>query len=325
MARKLKVGIEITVMNRVGASFQEQLDVAALAEDVGLDFLAVPDSIARPFLKLDALTQAAALFTRTKKIRIRTDVFQIPLRHPIDIARRVSTLDTISGGRFDFGVGLGWYHKEFEFLGIPFNQRASRTDESLQVIKRLWTEPSVTHEGKYYKFSDFPLEPKPVQKPHPPIWIGGSSDAALRRTVRIGDGWAGHLETGHVGMDHIEGEVKTLGTEEVIGKLKDFAREAGRDFSTIKLSMMFRTNINPDAKKAVEEAARYWEKVGRFIEGGRPFEVKQRAALYGPPEMAVEKVKEVVALGAERVVLNLHAFDIRAQVLALEKYVLPHL
>src|SRR3990172_792511 len=112
MARKLKVGIEITVMNRVGASFQEQLDVAALAEDVGLDF---------------------------------------------------------------------W--------GIPLNQGASRTDESLAVIKRLWTEPAVTHEGKYYKFTDFPLEPKPVQKPHPPIWIGGASGAA----PRCGGGYWGGL------------------------------------------------------------------------------------------------------------------------------------
>ena len=113
MARKIKVGIEITVMNRVGAPFTEQLEVAALADDIGLDFLAVPDSIARPFHKLDALIQAAALFTKTKRIRIGTDVFQVPLRHPIDIARRVTTLDTISGGRFDFGVGLGWFHKEF--------------------------------------------------------------------------------------------------------------------------------------------------------------------------------------------------------------------
>ena len=325
MGRKLKIGIEITVMDKVEAPFTEQLEVAALAEEIGLDFLAVPDSVARPFRKLDALTQTAALFTRTKKIRIRTDVFQIPLRHPIDIARRVSTLDTISGGRFDFGVGLGWFHKEFEILGIPFNQRAGRTDESLAVIKRLWTEPSVTHEGKYYKFSDFPLEPKPVQKPHPPIWIGGSSDAALRRVVSIGDGWAGHLETGHVGMDHLEGEVKTYGPAEVIGKLKDFAREAGRDFRTIRVSMMFRTNINPDAKKAVEEAGRYWEKVGKFIEGGRPFDVKQRAALYGPPERLLEKVKEVEALGAEEVLFYPHAYDVRGQVLALEKYVLPHL
>jgi len=325
MAKKLKVGIEITVMDKVGAPFTEQLEVAALADDIGLDFLAVPDSIARPFHKLDALIQTAALFTKTKRIRIGTDVFQVPLRHPIDIARRVTTLDTISGGRFDFGVGLGWFHKEFEFLGIPFNQRAGRADEALQVIKRLWTEPVVSHAGKYFKFSDFSLEPKPVQKPHPPIWIGGSSDAALRRVVRIGNGWAGHLETGHVGMDHLEGEVKTYGPAEVISKLKGFAREAGRDFSTIHLSMMFRANINPDAKKAVEEASRYWDKVGKYIEGGRPFDVKQRAALYGPPERLLERVKEVEKLGAERVVFYLHAYDIKAQVKALEKYILPNL
>lgn len=325
MARKLKVGIEITVMDKVGASFAEQLEVAALADEIGLDFLAVPDSIARPFHKLDSMIQAAALFMKTKRIRVGTDVFQLPLRHPIDIARRVATLDNISGGRFDFGVGLGWVPREFEFLGLPFNQRAGRADEALDVIKRLWTEPVVSHEGKYFKFSDFSLEPKPVQKPHPPIWIGGSSDAALRRVVRIGDGWAGHLETGHVGMDHLEGEVKIYGPTEVIGKLKEFARAAGRDFSTIHLSMMFRANINPDPNKAVEEASRYWDKVGKYIEGGRPFDVKKRAALYGPPEPLLDKVREVEKLGAERVVFYLHAFDIKAQVKALEKYLLPHL
>lgn len=325
MARKLKVGIEITVMDKVGAPFTEQLEVAQLADEIGLDFLAVPDSMARPFYKLDALIQAAALFMKTKRIRVGTDVFQVPLRHPIDTARRVATLDRISEGRFDFGVGLGWVQKEFEILGIPFNQRAGRADEALQVIKRLWTEPVVSHEGKYFKFSNFSLEPKPVQRPHPPIWIGGSSDAALRRVVRIGDGWAGHLETGHVGMDHLEGEVKTYGPAEVVGKLQDFAREAGRDFSTIHLSVMFRANINRDSKKAVVEASCYWDKVGQYIEGGRPFDVKQRAALYGPPEILVDKAMEVEKLGAERVVFYLHAFDIKGQVKALEKYVLPRL
>ncbi|MBI4490374.1 MAG: LLM class flavin-dependent oxidoreductase [Deltaproteobacteria bacterium] len=328
MARKtFKIGFNINPRATMGETFDPKLylKLAEQADKMGLAYLSVPDFISRPVPRFDALTYIAALSVRTKRIKIGTDVLVTPLRHPIELARRISTIDNLSEGRFILGAGLGWWPKECEDVGISFKQRAGRTDEILHILKRIWTEPSVTHQGKYFQFRDVVIEPKPVQKPHPPIWIGGSSDAALRRAARIGDGWQGHLERGHVGQEHIEGEVRTMEPEEPINKLRDFARAEGRDPKSIGFSFILRCNINPDPKKAIEEARSFWESQMGAIEGARPFEVKKNVAVYGPGKEVAAKVKELLSYGAERIVFYFHSPDIKTQVDRLEKTVLPHM
>ena len=105
------------------------------------------------------------------------------------MARMGATLDQMSNGRFIFGVGVGWAQREFEALGVPFHQRGAITDEYLAAIKELWTNDIASFEGKYVSFHDVQTGPRPKRSPHPPIWVGGSSDGALRRAVRFGDGW----------------------------------------------------------------------------------------------------------------------------------------
>jgi probable F420-dependent oxidoreductase len=127
--------------------------------------------------------------TVTTSIRVASNVFVLPLRHPIPTARSVLTVDRLSGGRVTLGIGVGWLEEEFATVGQSFGDRGPRTDEAVQVIRRLWSEEVIEHHGQYFDFGPVRFEPKPVQKPSIPIEIGGTSRPALRRAGRLGDGW----------------------------------------------------------------------------------------------------------------------------------------
>ena len=127
---------------------------------------------------------------QTSKIRLVTSVLIVPHRNPLIAAKSLATLDVLSGGRLVVGAGVGWMREEFEALGLPpFEERGAVTDEYIRAFKVLWTEDDPCFEGKYISFDDISFLPKPVQKPHPPIWVGGESRSALRRTAELADGW----------------------------------------------------------------------------------------------------------------------------------------
>src|SRR5690606_37457413 len=132
---------------------------------------------------LDPLLVLMQVAARTTRIRLGTNVYILPLRHPIAVARMVTTLDVLSGGRVSFGVGLGWLAEEFAAVGIDFATRAGRTREAVQALRALWTEEAPSFAGRYVRFDPVRFEPKPVQRPHPPILFGGESEAALRRAA----------------------------------------------------------------------------------------------------------------------------------------------
>lgn len=140
---------------------------------------------------LDPLLVLMQIAARTERIRLGTNVYILPLRHPIAVARMVATLDVLSGGRVSFGVGLGWLEEEFAAVGIDFATRGARTREGIRALRALWTEAVPAFVGKYVNFPPVRFEPKPVQHPHPPILVGGESEAALRRAAALGDGWYG--------------------------------------------------------------------------------------------------------------------------------------
>ncbi len=135
---------------------------------------------------LTALTYLAAV---TDRIRLGTGICLVPQRNPVYTAKQVVDLDNLSGGRVDFGIGVGWLEEEFDVLAAPFAHRGARTDEYLQVMRALWTEDPSSFQGEHYTLRECRMYPKPVQVPHPPIHVGGESDAALRRVARHGDGW----------------------------------------------------------------------------------------------------------------------------------------
>ena len=165
---------------------------------------------------LDPMVALGYLAACTRTIRIGTSITVLPMRHPIVTAKQIATADRLSGGRVIFGVGVGWMAEEFALLGEPFHERGVRMDESLRLVKTLWTERNPTFAGRYFRVSDCAVTPKPVQRPHVPVWVGGDSPAALRRAAQLGDGW------------HSAG----TSLAELPGKLTQLAEElatAGRD------------------------------------------------------------------------------------------------
>ena len=135
---------------------------------------------------IQALTYLAAV---TDRVRLGTGICLVPQRNPVYTAKAVTDLDNLSGGRVDFGVGVGWLREEFEAVAMPFEHRGRRTDEHLQVMKALWCDEVSEFHGDLYDLDPCRMYPKPVQAPHPPIHVGGESDAAMRRVARHGQGW----------------------------------------------------------------------------------------------------------------------------------------
>ena len=137
----------------------------------------------------DVFTHLGFLAGQTEQIHFGTQVYNIGLRHPFSVARAVTTLDVVSGGRLEFGIGASWLQAEWEAVGLDFATRGRRVDESIEVCQRLWSEEVVEHHGEFFDFGPVMFEPKPTHAPWPVLHIGGDGPAALRRAARIGDGW----------------------------------------------------------------------------------------------------------------------------------------
>ena len=184
--------------------------IAKRGEELGYDFIMFPDHIVIPrnvssqypystsgvfpgtdnSETMEQLTTLAFLAGQTSLIRLVTSVMVVPHRSPVVTAKVLSTLDVLSRGRVTVGVGTGWLEEEFQALETqPFAERGAVTDEYIQVFKELWTSDSPRFDGKYCRFSNIDFLPKPIQKPHPPIWVGGEGRRAIRRAAQFGDGW----------------------------------------------------------------------------------------------------------------------------------------
>jgi probable F420-dependent oxidoreductase len=171
--------------------------VAQRAEQLGYegiwvsDHIVIPDSAVDRFGSVfyEPLTVLGFAAACTSRIRLGTTVIIVPYRNPLVTAKVLSTLDVLSGGRVTAGLGVGWTEDEFKALGVPFKERGALSDEYIAVFKALWTQDKPTFRGQYMHFDNIAFEPKPVQKPHIPMWIGGNSKRAIRRAVALGDGW----------------------------------------------------------------------------------------------------------------------------------------
>jgi probable F420-dependent oxidoreductase len=170
---------------------------AVRAEQQGYDSVWVSDHVVVPHANVvnfgetvfDPLVTLAVVAGATSRVRLGTTVLIVPYRNAVVTAKMISSLDALSGGRVTVGIGAGWVAAESAMLGVPFAERGAMTDEYLRAMQELWTSPAPSFAGKYTAFSGLVFEPKPAQKPHPPIWVGGHSRAALRRTVELGAAW----------------------------------------------------------------------------------------------------------------------------------------
>jgi probable F420-dependent oxidoreductase len=137
----------------------------------------------------DALLSLAAIASTTKSLRLGTNVYNIGLRHPFVTARAVATLDVLSGGRVEFGIGSSWLEEEWDATGLDFATRGRRVDETIEICRRLWTEDVIEHHGEFFDFDAVMFNPKPVQQPQPSLLVGGDGAAAKRRAALVGDAW----------------------------------------------------------------------------------------------------------------------------------------
>jgi probable F420-dependent oxidoreductase len=171
---------------------------------------------------LDMVSALSFLAACTERVRLGTGICILPQNNPVYVAKEYATVDFLSRGRLDFGVGVGWSWEEFEACGVPFAERGARCDEYLEVIRRLWCDEVSSFSGRFYELRDCMLHPKPVQQPMVPITVGGHSDAALRRAARVGSGWYG------VNLSPAE-------TATIVGRLGDHLEAAGRPRDDLRI------------------------------------------------------------------------------------------
>ena len=228
----------------------------------------------------------AAAAGATTRIRVLTGIVIAPLYHPVMLAKLVATLDQISGGRLDFGIGISGQRDtraEFDALEIPVNTRGRRTDEMLRAMKELWTAENVSHHGRFFNYDDVTLLPKPAQQPYPPIWVAGRSDAAIRRAAVAGDGWYPYLFT-----------VNRLRRSNA--SVREMAEHSGRDLTRFHWGLNQPTAIDDDPDKALQTAVAH---VGqRYVTPERSAEDIARAlCVTGNAEDCIGAIQERIDAG----------------------------
>lgn len=227
--------------------------IAEKAEEVGLTYVSIADHIFPPFDEKDAypyaadgstpwdasgnvlecLTLASYIAGATRKLRLVTGVMVVPLRNPLVTAKVLASIDVLSEGRLVVGCGAGWERQEFEVLGAPpFNRRGATVDEYIEVFRELWTSDAPAYSGEFVRVGGFPFQPKPVQKPHPPLWIGGESPAAIGRAARLGDGWYPIVNNRNHPLDTPERYASG------VNALRVACDRAGRDFGGMELGLV---------------------------------------------------------------------------------------
>jgi probable F420-dependent oxidoreductase len=276
------------------------------AEELGFHSLWAQETVLGPSSQLgpaEAMAYAAAC---TERLRLGCVVFVSTLYSPVHLAKTVSTLDQLSRGRIEIGVGTGGQGRPFAAFGVDPQRYVARFTEGIAVMKSLWTESSVTFDGEFWQLKDAVMEPKPFQKPYPPLWFGGNARTALLRAVRLGDGFFG------------AGSSPTAQFADQVQIVRGALAEAGRpaDFPIAK-----RVYIAVD-----EDAGRARSRMNTALERlyGRRVEAIEAAAVTGPPAECVRELRQVAEAGAE-LILFTALFDQAGQAERLAAEVIPQL
>ena len=299
------------VMNHEVPNFSQILELAEHAETLGFDSVWVGDSVlARP--RFEALTTLAAVAARTQRVRLGTGVLLPMLRHPVLLANEVASLDHVANGRLILGVGIGGnapaVAQEFAACGISINRRVGLFEESLALLRRLWTEPEVTFQGRYFQVQSVRLGLRPLQKSGVPLWVAGRVDNALRRILRLGDGWlpiSSSPEAFKADWD----------------RLQALGQEMGRDARELHRCLYTTLNVNADVAQSERE-------LRAFIESyyGIPYEVQatRNGLCAGSAENCIAWLKAFIAAGAQTIVVRFGSPDQSGQLARFAKEVLPY-
>jgi probable F420-dependent oxidoreductase len=257
---------------------------------------------------VDSITMLGAIAARTKRIRLGTGVLVLPLRNPVVAAKALGSLDVISGGRLVLGVAAGWYAREFDAVGVPFKQRGRIFERNLDILIRLWTQERVTLKVDEFNLREAVMVPRTVQRPRPPILIGGYVDAVLKRAGTVGDGWLTYFYTP---------ESFTKGWE----KVKAFAREAGRDPARLTSTNQLAVYVGPSRDQTAADM-RHW--LSTEWDTAAWSESTIEHAIHGSPEECVTQLRAHVKTGVDRIILIPYRYQ-PEQLERIAKEVLPKL
>lgn len=256
------------------------------AEELGFESGWVQEQVlgsARTLSPLETLTFAAAC---TERLRLGCAVFVLPLHNPLHLAKAITSLDCVSRGRAEVGLVAGGRGRPFAAFGIDPERPVARFNEALALMKACWTDDEINFDGSFWQLEHVSMEPKPVQKPHPPVWLGGNHPDALRRAVRVGDGFLG------------AGSQATAAFAEQVEAVRRELSDQGRDAASFQIAKRVYVQVDNDeelARQRIGEALahHYWGRTGM-----------ETLAVAGPPERCVEGLREVAAAGAEMILLN---------------------
>ena len=298
------------VMSRATANTGRIIELAERAEALGFDSVWVGDSVlARP--RLEAFTTLAAVAARARRVKVGTAVLLPALRHPVVMANEAANVDLLSEGRLILGLGIAAkvpaVRAEFEACGVSIDHRLGIFEETVTLLRRLWSEPSVTFSGRHFQLRDVSLGLRPYNGSSIPMWIAGSVDNALRRVARLGDGWYPNPVSPRVFAEQSQ-------------QLDGFAREAGRDPQALHRCVYTTLNVNNDAAQAERETR-------AFAEGyyNVPFEAiaPLQSFCWGTPDTCVAWLRDLAAAGAQTIVIRFACPDQAGQLERCAAGILP--
>jgi len=293
----MKFGVRLAVqgeMGAPGAGFDYAKRMALEAEALGFDSVWLPDHVINAHMHkrtpmLENWTVLSALAVLTKKVKLAGHTFNNSLRHPAVFAKMAATLDVISGGRVIYSLGSAWFEHESRSYGLPWDahaDRVARLREALEIAKALWTQSEVSYQGRFYALSGAHLEPKPVQKPHIPIWVPGDSEATRRLAADIADVWLTYSKAPEV----------------VGGWIEDMARRRGGRRLPMAVSTVSLAGL-PQAEVERWSVLYAKEREHRFAVPPTPADVLNEN-LWGPRQRCVERIRHYESLGVEHLIIQ---------------------
>jgi alkanesulfonate monooxygenase SsuD/methylene tetrahydromethanopterin reductase-like flavin-dependent oxidoreductase (luciferase family) len=312
-------------------SVPELLGMAEEAERCGaFDGVYVADNLlAKP--RLEAVTLLGALAARTQRVRLGTACMaSFPLRHPIVLAAQWAALDTIAGGRTVLGACIGGggsvanipgaFRSEYEAMGIDPRDRAARLEEGIQVLRTLWTHDPASHEGRFFRFKDIAVRPRPVQKPCPPIWI--ANNPHVFRVTRADILHKIHDRVGRLADGWMTAGCTPQQFSEAWDQVRHRARAHGRDVGRMENALCYNLNIHDDPQKAFAEAKRF---LSQYFGSDFPDAQVKVWAAYGPPTGCIDRMQEFRAAGVQHMIVRFLSYDQGAQFRRFLTDVVPRL
>ena len=299
-------------------AYPEMPDARALVEygvkmeQLGFDSLWVWDHIllgVEPsFPIIESLTLLTAIAARTRTIKLGTGILVLPLRNPVVLAKQLSSMDQLSGGRLIMGMASGWYKREFDAVGVPYEKRGKIMDENLSILKRFWTEDMVKGDYSFHKIPAGVMFPKPVQKPRPPILIGGYVDRVLQRAAVAGDGWITYFY-------RPESFAKSW------AKIRDFATEGGKDPDTLLNAAQLPIRIGK-SRAEIESGMMEW--LGKEWDYASWSDSTKDSAILGTVDECVAQLKAHLAAGVQKIIFVPYKYEME-QIETIAREIVPRL